>query len=234
MRLTLTMFLTLDGVYQAPGEPREDRSGGFDQGGWQVPYVDDDMMKVVGEWFDAADAFLFGRKTYDIFAGYWPSVTDPANNIALQLNRLPKYVVSNTLGMTGWANTTILKGDVVSAVAKLKAQSGRELQVHGCGELAQALMSHDLVDEYRLCFHPVVLGHGKRLFQEGTPSRKLKLLNGRTTSTGVVVNVYQPAGQPAYGDFGIDQLGERVREDFTKGIVESADAARRGAEKGIL
>jgi dihydrofolate reductase len=230
MRLTLTMFLTLDGVYQAPGDPREDRSDNFEHGGWQVPYVDDDLMSIVESWFGAADAFLFGRRTYEIFAAYWPLVTDPGNTVAAQLNSRPKYVVTNTLQVAEWPNTRLVKGEVASEIAKLKARPGRELQVHGCGELAQMLMSHGLVDEYRLCIDPVVLGSGKRLFRNNAVAASLKLLDTRTTSTGVTVNTYEPAGRPAYGDFAIDQLGKRIKDDFRKGIVDAA-AAARGRDK---
>jgi len=192
MRLTLTTFLSLDGVMQGPGGPAEDPSGGFKQGGWMVPYADEAMDRFVTDWFAAADAFLLGRTTYEIMAGYWPQVTD--DEVARKLNGLPKYVVSRTLDKVMWNNSTQIKGDPVEEVIRLKGEAGQELQVHGSGKLAQTLIRHGLIDEYRLWFHPVVLGRGKRLFAEGQPPIALKLIETKTTGTGVVIHVYQPAG----------------------------------------
>ena len=192
MQLTLTTFLSLDGVMQGPGGPAEDPSGGFKQGGWMVPYADEAMDRFVTGWFAAADAFLLGRTTYEIMAGYWPQVTD--DEVARKLNGLPKYVVSRTLDKVMWNNSTQIKGDPVEEVIRLKGEAGQELQVHGSGKLAQTLIRHGLIDEYRLWFHPVVLGRGKRLFAEGQPPIALKLIETKTTGTGVVIHVYQPAG----------------------------------------
>jgi dihydrofolate reductase len=200
MKLTMTTFLSLDGVMQGPGGPDEDRTDGFDQGGWLVPYADEDMGRFVTEWFSAVDAFLLGRRTYEIFAAYWPKVTDENNLVARQLNSLPKYIVSNTLDHLEWTNSNLIRGDdLAEEIAKLKQRPGRELQVHGSGRLAQALMTHDLIDEYRLWIYPVVLGKGRRLFKDGNTPAALKLIDTKTTSTGVVIHVYEPAGKPTYG-----------------------------------
>jgi len=200
MQLTLTTFLSLDGVMQGPGGPTEDPSGGFKRGGWMVPYADEVMDGFVTEWFAAADAFLLGRITYQIMAAYWPQVTDE-DEVARKLNTLPKHVASKTLDKVTWNNSTLIKGDLVEEVTKLKGQDGRELQVHGSGNLAQTLIQYDLIDEYRLWIHPVVLGSGKRLFPDGKPPMALKLIETKTTGTGVVIQVYQPAGKPELGSF---------------------------------
>lgn len=205
MKLTMTTFLSLDGVMQGPGGPDEDRSNGFDQGGWLVPYADDDMGKLVSDWFAAADAFLLGRKTYEIFAAYWPNITDQTDPVATKLNSLPKYVVSNTLDKVEWSNSTLIRGDAEEEITKLKQGPGNELQVHGSGHLAQTLMARDLIDEYRLWIYPVVLGSGRRLFQDGITPTALKLVDTKTTSTGVVIHVYKPAGRPTYGSIPAEQ-----------------------------
>ncbi len=217
MELTMTTFLSLGGVMQAPGGPDEDRSGGFSQGGWLVPYADEAMGRFVDEWFGAADAFLLGRKTYEIFAAFWPQVTDPNDPVAARLNSLPKYVASRTLDKVEWHNSAPIKGDVAQEVARLKAQPGRELQVHGSGELAQTLMRHDLIDEYRLWIYPVVLGDGRRLFRAGATPSAFKLVEARTTSSGVVIHVYRAAGKPTYGTIDLDQVDQGRRVDPTVG-----------------
>lgn len=200
MRLTLNTFLTLDGVMQAPGQPGEDTRGGFEHGGWQFPHFDDDAGRVAADWFAEADAFLLGRRTYEIFAGYWPKVTDESNVFALRLNTLPKYVVSTTLSSADWQNTTLISEDVVGSVTRLKAQPGNELQVHGSGRLAATLEAHDLIDEYRLWFHPVILGTGHRLFTGAGPLG-LRLTGVRTTGSGVIIASYEPTGAPRHGSF---------------------------------
>jgi dihydrofolate reductase len=205
MRLTLHTFLTLDGVMQAPGARDEDRDGGFDHGGWSFPYSDDDFGAAMAGWFTRADAFLLGRRTYEIFRGYWPRVTDPGDPIASRLNMLPKYVASTTLDSVDWHNASLLGGDLAAEVVKLKERPGNELQVHGSGGLAQTLIDHDLVDEYRLLVFPVRLGTGKKLFRDGAPAAALRLTGSSTTSTGVVITTYEPAGPPQYGSFTLDE-----------------------------
>jgi dihydrofolate reductase len=198
-KLVVTTFLSLDGVMQAPGGPDEDRSGGFDQGGWLVPFADEDMMRIVVEWIGRADGFLLGRGTYEIFAAHWPRVTDPDDAVARALNTLPKYVVSKTLNQVKWRNSTLLSGDIVEEIRKLKLRPGGELQVHGSPGLAQTLIEHDLVDEYRLWSFPVVLARGKRLFDSGAVPTTLKLVGSETTSAGVAIHAYQRAGAMQYG-----------------------------------
>ncbi|MBO8193520.1 dihydrofolate reductase [Streptomyces oryzae] len=199
-KLTLTTFLTLDGVMQAPGGPDEDPRDGFDLGGWVVPYVDESFGDHVAAWFGRAGAFLLGRHTYEIFAAYWPQVSneeDPV--IAGRLNTLPKYVASTTLEHADWQNSTVLRGDVVDAVRELKQQPGDELQIHGSGVLAQSLMEHDLIDEYRFLVFPVILGKGHRLFAEGALPTALRLEATDALSSGVTMQTYTPAGRPTFG-----------------------------------
>jgi dihydrofolate reductase len=201
MKLTLTMFLTLDGVHQAPGAPDEDTDGGFTRGGWSVPYGDDDFGRFVTEVFDRADAFLLGRRTYEIFASYWPRMTDPADPVASRLNDLPKYVVTGTLKSADWAGTRLVRGPLVDAVAALKAQEGRELQIHGSGALAGSLLEHDLVDTLRLLWFPVTVGTGKRLFTTATLPSAYRPTDTRVTASGVVITTYDRQGPPVYGSY---------------------------------
>lgn len=198
--LTLTTFVSLDGVMQAPGGPTEDTSGGFEQGGWVVPYVDADMGAFISRTFAAADGFVLGRRTYEIFAAYWPGVTDPDDPVATKLNTLPKYVASTTLKTAEWHNSTLLSGDVPQQIAELKKQQeDGELQIHGSGALAQSLMRHDLIDVFRLLTYPVVLGNGRRLFPEGALPTALKLKDSTTTGTGIAIHTYEWGGRPEYG-----------------------------------
>jgi dihydrofolate reductase len=198
MRLTVTSFLTLDGVMQCPGAPDEDGTG-FEYGGWSAPYADDDFGAFMAARFANADAFLLGRKTYEIFAGYWPRVTDPDHPIAAPLNSLPKYVVSSTLTAPGWRGTTVLTGDLADSVGKLKARPGNELQVHGSGELAGSLIAHGLVDELRLLIFPVILGVGSGLFRRQPVAAAMQLAGSITTSKGVTVLTLRPAGPATFG-----------------------------------
>jgi dihydrofolate reductase len=193
MRVIVSEFLTLDGVMQAPGLPDEDRSGGFENGGWWIQYSDEIAGNAIVEAMGATSGLLLGRRTYEIFAGFWPSA--PADDpIAPTLNNLPKYVVSATLEEPlSWDNSQLIKGDVAEEVTKLKQEPGNELQVIGSGELVQTLMDHDLVDEYRLMITPLVLGTGKRLFRDGRPRTGLRLVESKTSSTGVLIATYEPA-----------------------------------------
>jgi dihydrofolate reductase len=195
MRVVVSEFMTLDGVMQAPGGAEEDRSGGFELGGWQGAYWDDLAGKAVDEGLAQTEGLLLGRRTYDIFAAYWPNATDPEDAAAAGiLNGLPKYVASTTLEEPlEWEKSTLIKGDVPSGVARLKEQAGKDLRVFGSGELAQTLMAHGLVDEYQLQINPVVLGSGRRLFREGGPRMPLTLVDSTTTGTGVLILTYRPA-----------------------------------------
>ena len=201
--LTLTTFLTLDGVMQAPGGPSEDPSGSFPYGGWLVPHFDDDAGRTMDEIFSKADAFLLGRTTYDIFAAYWPKVTDPDNPVATALNSLPKFVASRTRTSFAWTGATHVP-DVIKGVIDLKQRFPREVQVHGSCGLAQTLIGKDLIDEYRLLTFPVILGAGKRLFGAGAVPTSLSLVSSHSTAKGVVVSIYRRAGSFATGSFSLD------------------------------
>ena len=202
MKLTLTQFQTLDGVIQAPGGPEEDTSDGFEHGGWSVPFGDEDFGRFVTEVFDQVDAFLLGRRTYEIFASYWPKMTDPADPVASRLNSLPKYVASTTLTGGDWENTHFIGGaDLAKDVSLLKEKPGRELQMHGSAGLAQSLFEHDLIDTLHLMTFPVALGTGKRLFADGGLPTAFRLNRSSTTSTGVVISTYERAGRPEYGSY---------------------------------
>src|SRR5262245_17549815 len=195
------MFLSVDGVYQGPGGRDEDRSGGFDRGGWLSPHFDAEAGAFMVETFGKVGAFLLGRKTYEIFSGYWPRVTDPADPVAGKLNALPKYVAATTLASADWHNSSVLGGDVAAEVPKLKELPGDELQVHGSGELAQTLIEHDLIDEYRLLYFPVHLGSGKKLFRDGARAAALRLVSTSVTGAGVIIASYAPAGPPRHGSY---------------------------------
>jgi dihydrofolate reductase len=204
-KLVVGTFLTLDGVMQAPGGPNEDREGGFRHGGWLVPYFDQKFGEIMTEWTKRAGAFLIGRKTYEIFAASWPKSTDPADEIATALNTRPKFVASRTLDKVNWNNSRLLKGDVAEEVAKLKQQEGGEIQVHGSGDLLQTLLKHNLIDTFRIWQFPVVIGAGKRLFDEGTIPGSLRLVDTQQTTTGAVLHVYERAGGLKYGEVEVGQ-----------------------------
>jgi len=204
-KLVVGTFTTLDGVMQAPGGPDEDRDGGFRHGGWLVPYFDEKFVEIMTDWTKRAGAFLLGRKTYEIFAGSWPKSTDPADEIATALNTRPKFVASRTLDTLAWNNSHLLKGDVAEEVAKLKAQEGGEIQVHGSSNLIQTLLKHDLVDTLRIWQFPVVLGTGKRLFGEGTIPRSFRIVDTQMNTTDAVLHVYERAGDLKYGEVEVGQ-----------------------------
>jgi dihydrofolate reductase len=190
--LIVVEFLSLDGVMQAPGSPEEDTEGGFRHGGWQRPYFDDIMGAAAAKGMADTDAHLFGRKTYEGMAAFWPSA--PADDpFAVHLNGVAKYVASRTLTSADWQNTTLIKGDVAEEVAKLKEAPGKNITVLGSGDLVQTLMRNDLVDEFSLTVHPIVLGSGKRLFRGADDVRKLKLVDSTPTSTGSLMLTYKPA-----------------------------------------
>jgi dihydrofolate reductase len=197
-KLTMTSFITLDGVMQAPGGPSEDRSGAFLHGGWVIPYADAEFGRFMVEVFTRAGAFLLGRGTYEIFASHWPRVTDPADPIAAALNRLPKYVASRTLNRVAWSGSTLVR-DVRAEVSRLKREDAAEIQVHGSPGLGQTLLEYELIDELHVLQFPVVLGAGKRLFGSGTIPTAFQLLSTKTTSKGVLMSTYRPAGRPTYG-----------------------------------
>jgi dihydrofolate reductase len=204
-KLVVGTFLTLDGVMQAPGGPNEDLDGDFRHGGWLVPYFDERIGEIMTEWTVRAGAFLLGRRTYEIFAGSWPKSTDPADQIATALNTRPKFVASRTLSNLTWNNSSLLRGDVAAEIAKLKAQQGGEIQVHGSGNLLQTLLKHNLIDTLRIWQFPVVIGTGKRLFDQGTIPGSFRLVDTQLATTGAVLHVYERAGDLRYGEVEVGQ-----------------------------
>jgi dihydrofolate reductase len=201
MKLTALLFLTLDGVYQGPGGPDEDRRDGFDRGGWLATHVDDQLWPAIMAFYERADAFLIGRQTWQIWSTYWP-LHDAGDPVSHGLNILPKHVPSTTLRDPAWQNTHVIAGDVEAAVRELKALPGRELQVHGSGTLLRWLLERDLVDELTLHIHPLVVGDGFRLFPERGPTLDLELVASRATPSGVMIQTYRPIGRPTFGAVG--------------------------------
>ena len=206
-KLAAQVFMTLDGVVQAPGGPDEDREGGFAHGGWLVPFFDEKLGEAVATWLQTAGGLLLGRKTYDIFADSWPKADDPNDPIAVKLNAMPKFVASRSLKDPAWNNSTVLEGEVTQAMAKLKAQEGGELQTHGSGNLLQTLLRNDLVDELRIWQFPVVVGAGKRLFGAGAIPASFRLLETQQNSKGAVLHVYERAGGLRHGEI---EVGEET------------------------
>ncbi|MBB5084846.1 dihydrofolate reductase family protein [Nonomuraea endophytica] len=193
MKLTTTTMLTLDGVMQGLGAPDEDRRGGFERGGWQAPTWDDEAGTFLNQVYERADAYLFGRWTYEVFARHWGPMT--AGPIAIALNSKPKYVASTTLTEAKWPTTTILPTDLI---ANLKARPGGELQVHGSGTLLRWLLANELIDEMNLLISPVILGQGTRLFPDTGPDLALDLVESRSTPKGITIQTYRPNGRPQY------------------------------------
>jgi dihydrofolate reductase len=200
MKLTTVTHVSVDGVMQGLGGADEDRRGGFERGGWALPLFvnDNEAVTFVNQVYQRADAFLFGGRTYEIFAGSWGVMTDSDNPIAAALNTKPKYVVSTTLTEPRWADTTVLCGDVAAAIGELKAKPAGELQVHGSGNLVRWLFGNHLVDEITLLTYPVVIGQGTRLFPGTGPDTALDLVDSRATPSGVTIQVYRPTGRPQY------------------------------------
>ncbi|MCW6004003.1 dihydrofolate reductase family protein [Micromonospora sp. CPCC 205371] len=199
MKLTTVTNVSVDGVMQGLGGSDEDRRGGFERGGWALPLFVDEAETYLSEVYHRADAFLFGRRTYEIFAGSWGTWEDPGDSLIwTALNTRPKYVASNTLTDPRWADTTVLSGDLAAAVRDLKAKPGGELQVHGSGALIRWLLDNQLVDEIILLTYPVVVGQGTRLFPDSGPDTALELVDSRATANGITMQVYRPSGRPQY------------------------------------
>ncbi|GAA2728664.1 dihydrofolate reductase family protein [Actinocorallia aurantiaca] len=201
MKITLTEFVTLDGVSQGPGSPSEDTSEGFTRGGWLVPHMDGTFVQRASDWLDLADGLLLGRRTYEAFARDWPKITDPADPFAERMNALPKYVVTSTLTEGTWNPTTVLKGDPARAVAELKARPGRELQIHGSARLGDSLLSAGLVDTLRLVVAPVVLRTGRRLLTGENAPSGLRLLHHEATPNGLLLLEYEVTGRARQGEY---------------------------------
>jgi dihydrofolate reductase len=200
-KLIVLTFMTMDGVMQAPGGPNEDASGGFTHGGWSVPYFDEFMSKVMGEQMGRPFDLVLGRKTYDIFAAYWPNQDVEKDPGAAALNTARKYVASNSRTQLDWQNSVVLKGDVGGQIRKLKAGEGPELQVHGSAHFIQTLLREDLVDELWLKVFPITVGSGKRLFADGTTPGAFTLQNSQVSPKGVIVASYKRAGELTTGTF---------------------------------
>jgi dihydrofolate reductase len=205
MKLTTMTQVTVDGVMQGNGGATdEDRRGGFERGGWAMGVFDEETFTLITRTYQQAGAFLFGRRTYELFAGYWGAMDPGSHPIADALNTKPKYLASTTISDPHWADTTVLSGDLATAVRELKAEPAGELQVHGSGALIRWLLAHDLVDEMTLLIVPVVLGQGARLFPEAGPDIALDLVESRADSKGVTIHVYRPNGRPHYAPATVD------------------------------
>jgi dihydrofolate reductase len=197
-KVIVNEFMTLDGVVQAPGGADEDTSGGFEHGGWHMPYMDEVAQKEVLEGINEAGGFLLGRRTYEIFAAYWPNASEEEQMIAEPLNTKPKYVASRTLSEPlDWQNSTVLEGDIAEAVPSLKQEDGGDLHVIGSSELVRDLIANDLVDELRVMIDPLVVGGGKRVFNDDGALRPWRLVDSQVTTTGAILATYAPAESEA-------------------------------------
>ena len=198
-KIITTTFVTMDGVMQAPGGPKEDTSGGFAQGGWSVNYWDESMGSTMGAFMDTPFELLLGKRTYDIFAAHWPQSKEEP--VASKFNSTRKYVVSHRPAELSWRNSTLITGDVPAEMKKLKAQNGSDLWVHGSGNLIQTLLKNHLIDRMHVWVFPVTVGGGKRLFGEGTAPDGFKLADSKIATTGVIIATYEPAGPLKTGSF---------------------------------
>jgi len=201
MKLTITEFVTLDGVSQGPGSAAEDPSDGFTRGGWLVPHIDAHFVQQTSDWLDLADGLLLGRRTYEAFARDWPQITDPADPFTERMNTLPKYVVTNTLEHGNWNPTTVLRGDPTITVATLRTQPGRELQLHGSAQLGASLLSAGLVDTLRLVVAPAVIGTGRRFLSHPIDSVGFRLVRHDATPTGLLILEYETIGAAPVADY---------------------------------
>lgn len=210
MRIAITQFVTLDGVSQGPGSATEDASGGFTRGGWLVPHIDGQFIARVSQWLDLADGLLLGRRTYEAFARDWPQITDPDDPFTERMNALPKYVVTNTLTEGSWRPTIVLRGDAAEAVAKLRAEPGRELQVHGSARLGAYLLDAGLVDTLRLVITPAVVGAGRRLLDHPRATVGMRLLDHDVTGSGLVLLEYETVGAAPLANYvGVTDLAHK-------------------------
>ena len=201
MKITITEFVTLDGVSQGPGSPTEDTSGGFTRGGWLVPHLDQRFVQRASEWLDLADGLLLGRRTYEAFARDWPQITDPDDPFTERMNSLPKYVVTDTPIDAAWNPTTVLRGNAVRSIAALKSRPGRELQIHGSARLGCSLLSAGLVDTLRLVVAPTIIGAGRRLLAHPSDSIGLRLLKHEVTPAGLLLLEYETTGASSVAEY---------------------------------
>jgi dihydrofolate reductase len=201
VKITITHFVTLDGVSQGPGSAAEDTTNGFERGGWFVPYLDEAFVPQASDWLDLADGLLLGRRTYEAFARDWPQITDPDDPFTVRMNTLPKYVVSNSLTEGNWNPTTVLRGDPRETVGALKEEPGRELQVHGSARLAASLLAAGLVDTLRLAVAPVVIGEGRQLLPLQGASAGLRLVDHQSTPGGLLLLEYETAGPAPFAEY---------------------------------
>jgi dihydrofolate reductase len=208
VKVTITEFVTLDGVSQGPGSPTEDTGDGFTRGGWLVPHLDQQFVRQASEWLDLADGLLLGRRTYQAFARDWPQITDPDDPFTERMNSLPKYVVTNTLTEGTWNPTTVLRGDAVRSVGALRSRPGRELQIHGSARLGRSLLAAGLVDTLRLVVAPTIIGTGRRLLTDPSDSTGLRLQQHDVTSTGLLLLEYETTGASPVAEYeGVTAFG---------------------------